>query len=204
MHVTMYSSLLAMVCQIRTVHRYAMLPIKSAPSVYSRTMVNYRLTISRLDTSYLPQLVPYNSLHQKITLVQGAGFETDFYQLGLPIAQFPTVFRWSELAPAPSTTKGSSTTRTSSSTKAPAPARDVPALSALDRDDWRHSSVGADGISYDSNGIIVSVPDFTSDSFFSKPGMKKVKPCKYFQKVSYEKFLQKPAELIQSGLLPLG
>ncbi|KAK7183667.1 hypothetical protein DPSP01_009547 [Paraphaeosphaeria sporulosa] len=133
------------------------------------------------DTNYLPQLVPYNGLHKKITLVQGAGFETDFYQLGLTIAQFPTIFRWSELAQAPPTIKGSSMARTTS-TKAPPPAPPAARPSALDRDDWRHTSVNADGISYNSNGVIVSVPGFTADSSPAKQGHKKTKPCKYFQK----------------------
>ncbi|KAL5422498.1 hypothetical protein PMIN04_004640 [Paraphaeosphaeria minitans] len=134
------------------------------------------------DTSYIPQLVPYNGLQKKITLVQGAGFETDFYQLGLSVVQFPTIFRWSELAQATPTTKGSSTARTKSSTKAPLPAPPAARSSALDRGNWRHTSVNADGISYDSNGVIVDIPDFTADSSSANQGYKKTKPCNYFQK----------------------
>ncbi|KAF1967128.1 hypothetical protein BU23DRAFT_543353 [Bimuria novae-zelandiae CBS 107.79] len=135
------------------------------------------------DTNYLPQLVPYNGLQNKITLIQGAGFDTEFYQLGLTVAQFPTIFRWSKLVAAPSTTKGSSSVK-APSTKASAPARDFPKTSALDRDDWRSTSVGADSVSYDANGVIVGIPDFAaSDGFTSKAeATKKTKPCRYFQK----------------------
>ncbi|KAL1594484.1 hypothetical protein SLS60_010244 [Paraconiothyrium brasiliense] len=106
----------------------------------------------------------------------------DFYQLGLTIAQFPTIFRWSELVQAPSMTKGPSIARTTSSNKVPTPA--ISKLSALDRDDWRHNSVSADGISYDSNGVICGIPDFTSDTFPASKEAKntKTKSCRYFQK----------------------
>ena len=49
------------------------------------------------DTSYLPQLVPFSGLRNKITLLQGAGFSSEFHQFSLNVHQFPTVFRWSEL-----------------------------------------------------------------------------------------------------------
>lgn len=128
--------------------------------------------------------MPYNNLHKKITLIQGAGFETDFYQLGLTIAQFPTLFRWSELAQAPATVKASSTARANPSIKAPPVAREGARVSAPDRDDWRQVFVSTDGIFYDSNGVIVDVPDFTASSPPAKQEQKKTKPCRYFQKVS--------------------
>ncbi|KAF2874591.1 hypothetical protein BDV95DRAFT_487915 [Massariosphaeria phaeospora] len=49
------------------------------------------------DTSYLPQMVPYSGMTSKITLVQGAGFNSEFHQFSLNVTQFPTLFRWSEL-----------------------------------------------------------------------------------------------------------
>jgi hypothetical protein len=51
------------------------------------------------DTSYLPQLVPFSGLRNKITLVQGAGFSSEFHQFSLNLTQFPTIFRWSGLSP---------------------------------------------------------------------------------------------------------
>jgi hypothetical protein len=36
-------------------------------------------------------------MREKITLVQAAGWKSDFHQFNLNITQFPTVFRWLEL-----------------------------------------------------------------------------------------------------------
>ncbi|KAF2468511.1 uncharacterized protein BDR25DRAFT_290224 [Lindgomyces ingoldianus] len=49
------------------------------------------------DTSYLSLMVPYSGMKNKITLVQSAGFSSEFLQFSLNVTQFPTVFRWSEL-----------------------------------------------------------------------------------------------------------
>ncbi|KAI4607994.1 hypothetical protein J4E80_009391 [Alternaria sp. BMP 0032] len=49
------------------------------------------------DPAYLSQLVPFSGVRDKITLVQGAGWNSEFHQFNLNVTQFPTVFRWSEL-----------------------------------------------------------------------------------------------------------
>ncbi|KAJ4295403.1 hypothetical protein N0V90_007415 [Kalmusia sp. IMI 367209] len=138
------------------------------------------------DTSYLPQLVPYNGHQNKLTLVQGAGFETDFYQIGLNVAQFPTVFRWSELALSTSATKGpaaNTTAQLASHSKVPTSAYYVSKQSPLELDSWRSNPISPDGIAYDTNGVINNIPDFTSDSLpTSNQAGKKTKVCKYFQK----------------------
>ncbi|KAI4658114.1 uncharacterized protein J4E79_007095 [Alternaria viburni] len=58
------------------------------------------------DPAYLSQLVPFSGVRDKITLVQGAGWNSEFHQFNLNVTQFPTVFRWSELPVAVPTTKG--------------------------------------------------------------------------------------------------
>lgn len=45
------------------------------------------------DKAYMSQLVPYTGALDKITLVQGAGWDPEFYQFNLKVTQFPTVFR---------------------------------------------------------------------------------------------------------------
>ncbi|KAH7346028.1 hypothetical protein BKA66DRAFT_433485 [Pyrenochaeta sp. MPI-SDFR-AT-0127] len=57
------------------------------------------------DSSYLSQLVPFSGSQDKITLVQGAGWNPDFHQFNLNVTQFPTIFRWSGLPMAAPTTK---------------------------------------------------------------------------------------------------
>lgn len=49
------------------------------------------------DSAYLSQLVPFSGVRDKITLVQGAGWDSEFHNFNLNITQFPTVFRWSDL-----------------------------------------------------------------------------------------------------------
>jgi len=57
------------------------------------------------DSAYLSQLVPYSGIREKITLVQGAGWNPDFQQFNLNVTQFPTLFRWSGLPVAVPTNK---------------------------------------------------------------------------------------------------
>jgi hypothetical protein len=49
------------------------------------------------DPAYLSELVPFSGVRDKITLVQGAGWNSEFHQFNLNVTQFPTIFRWSEL-----------------------------------------------------------------------------------------------------------
>ena len=130
------------------------------------------------DTSYLPQLTPYRNRHNKITLIQGAGFVSDFHQLNLTIAQLPTLFRPSELGVASLMNKNFSTTKISNMKASTGQAN------PLDQGLTIHESVDVNGISYDSGGVIVGIPDFTDDGSTANPeSNKKTKLCRYFQKV---------------------
>ncbi|KAH8725153.1 hypothetical protein GQ44DRAFT_826947 [Phaeosphaeriaceae sp. PMI808] len=61
------------------------------------------------DSAYLSQLVPFGGLRNKITLVQGAGWNSEFHQFNLNVTQFPTVFRWSDLPNGAPSTKSTHT-----------------------------------------------------------------------------------------------
>lgn len=122
------------------------------------------ILILQSDASYIPQLVPYRSQQDKITLIQGASFESEFLPLNLTIAQFPTVFRSSDLGVTMSTNKSSPVTKTYN-TKAPTENPDL------------------NGILYDPGGVIVGNPDFTDGSSAKEEANRKTKLCRYFQKV---------------------
>ncbi|KAF1912690.1 hypothetical protein BDU57DRAFT_374837 [Ampelomyces quisqualis] len=49
------------------------------------------------DKAYLSQLAPLSGLREKVTLVQGTGWNSEFHHFNLNVTQFPTVFRWLEL-----------------------------------------------------------------------------------------------------------
>jgi hypothetical protein len=58
------------------------------------------------NSAYLSQLAPLSGRRDKVTLVQGAGWNSEFHQFNLNVTQFPTVFRWSDLpaaGPSPKT-----------------------------------------------------------------------------------------------------
>jgi len=142
------------------------------------------------DNAYLSQLVPFSGVRDKITLVQGAGWNSDFHHFNLNVTQFPTVFRWSELPATVPNTKTAQSNGNATPKPKLAQMKDIPVVSTGPRhsDSWRNSTpvslrsstidsvAGTDGISA-SNGI----------SFGSKP-TGSYKPssqlCKFFQKVS--------------------
>jgi hypothetical protein len=133
----------------------------------------------RADSSYVPQLVPYAGQQNKVTLVQGARFDPDFYQLDLVIASFPTIFRQSDLPTAPSTYKSSLSLKES-----PIKAS-VSKTSALDRENWRHKSPSVKSTKYDSDGgAPIGTSDFTNELPAKATVKEKTKPCRYYQKVS--------------------
>lgn len=169
--------------------------------------IHYLLNVL-IDTSYLPLLVPHEGLKNKVTLVQGAGFGTEFYQPGLTIAQFPTIFRWSDLATVQCTTKSSSITKpvaTKGSMHASSPARDFPKTSALDRDNWRQKSDSVENISQGTNGLLIETADYTSEALPTKfESNKKSRLCRYFQKVCSTLHHVQAMGLTCLGLLPLG
>ncbi|RYN41530.1 hypothetical protein AA0112_g2417 [Alternaria arborescens] len=62
------------------------------------------------DPAYLAQLSPFSGIRDKITLVQGAGWNSKFHEFDLDVTQFPTIFRWSEPSAATPASKGASAT----------------------------------------------------------------------------------------------
>ncbi|KAF1833744.1 hypothetical protein BDW02DRAFT_569726 [Decorospora gaudefroyi] len=87
------------------------------------------------DAAYLSQLVPYSGVREKITLVQGAGWNPEFHQFNLNVTQFPTIFRWSDL-PVTTPIKGS----TPMAPKQKAAVQKPMGPSAPARDSWRRES----------------------------------------------------------------
>ena len=138
------------------------------------------------DASYLAPLVPYSGLRNKITLVQGAGFNSDFHQFGLPVTQFPTLFRWSELPTVAPTTKATSTDRTSSNPPKAGPSRPTTqAHSSHARDNsWGNSAYGFDTTpGANDSPTTYGQSDNNGWGKATDPSKYQTVPCKYFQKV---------------------
>jgi hypothetical protein len=141
------------------------------------------------DTAYLSQLVPMSGVREKVTLVQAAGFNSDFHQFNLNITTFPTVFRWSDL---PTTIPSAKTTHTNGSTphnsKAAQKKPSSAAHSGLRQNDtWANGSISPrDSITEASttNGL-----DTSSGTTFGSKATNTQKSsqqlCKYFQKVNH-------------------
>ena len=126
----------------------------------------------------MPQLVSYIGQQNKITLVGGAGFDSEFYRLDLTIAQFPTIFRQLDLPTAPSTSKSSLSIKES-----PIKAS-ISKISALDRENWRQESSSVKSTKHDSDSAPIRTPDFTNELPTKAAVNEKSKLCRYFQKVS--------------------
>jgi hypothetical protein len=144
------------------------------------------------DTAYLSQLVPLSGLREKVTLVQGAGWNSEFHQFNLNVTQFPTVFRWLDLPdPAPSTkapvANGAATPKPKAVQKNGAP---VVPTGPRHQEMWRSDSMSARSSVIDGDRPSSGMNGFDSGSgtsFGSKaPGSQKSGqlPCKFFQKVS--------------------
>jgi hypothetical protein len=74
------------------------------------TACSHILYAACADPAYLSQLVPFSGVRDKITLVQGAGWNSEFHQFNLNVTQFPTIFRWSGLSAAAPANKTSTPT----------------------------------------------------------------------------------------------
>ncbi|KAF1944840.1 hypothetical protein EJ02DRAFT_370931 [Clathrospora elynae] len=112
------------------------------------------------DPAYLSQLVPFSGIREKVTLVQGAGWKSDFHQFNLNVTQFPTIFRWSGLPVAAPITKASTPTAPKQKV-APRPVL-TPALPTPRKESWRRngsmsvtdSAFGTDDLSpVETNGF---------------------------------------------------
>ncbi|CAI6316084.1 unnamed protein product [Periconia digitata] len=49
------------------------------------------------DLSYMDNIVPHKVCRDKISLVQGADFDSNYHHFGLEVTDFSTIFRWSDL-----------------------------------------------------------------------------------------------------------
>jgi hypothetical protein len=147
------------------------------------------------DTAYLSQLVPLSGLREKVTLVQGAGWNSEFHQFNLNVTQFPTVFRWLDLPDATPSTKaplsnGFAPPKPKITQKNIAP---IVPTGPRHHEMWRGDSLSARGSVMDGDRPPSTTNGFESGSgsgvsFGSKaaPSSQKTAqlPCKFFQKVS--------------------
>ncbi|KNG44705.1 hypothetical protein TW65_08484 [Stemphylium lycopersici] len=69
--------------------------------------------------AYLSQLAPFSGQRDKITLVQGAGWNPEFHQFILNVTQFSTIFRLSELPIVAPNSKSTPSSTTPNKQKAP-------------------------------------------------------------------------------------
>jgi hypothetical protein len=160
------------------------------------------------DSAYLSQLVPLSGRRDKITLVQGAGWNSDFHHFNLNVTQFPTVFRWSELpTAAPSAkvvhTNGNATPKPN----VPQKKNDQHTLTGPRQvDSWRNGPLSPRGSVVDGEGEGSKNGFGSGVGFGSKLATSnKSSPqlCKYFQKVNAT-FEAKPgSSLTFIGLLSL-
>lgn len=144
------------------------------------------------DSAYLSQLVPLSGARDKITLVQGAGWNPEFHRFNLNITQFPTIFRWSELPATVPNTKA--TAANGSAGPKPKAAQKAVALPVAQGhrqyDYWRneHMSPGGTPIdldqasSVDTNGFGIG-NGVSLGAYATKPQKHTQTPCKYYQKV---------------------
>jgi hypothetical protein len=144
------------------------------------------------DTAYLSQLVPLSGVREKVTLVQGAGWNPEFHQFNLNVTHFPTVFRWSDLPAAPPSIKSTYANGYNSPNSKAAQKKPSPAVPSGPRQhdartnrsmSPRDSIAGSDRTSTTNgigNGNGIALGNKATSTHKSSP-----QPCKYFQKVSY-------------------
>jgi hypothetical protein len=127
---------------------------------------------------------------EKITLVQGAGFVSDYHQLGLNITQFPTVFRWSELSSAPPTKAPVAMSADRNETPPKGNNAKKSYYTIQNASTWRtdgETSFGAEEpSSAGTNGFPKPTGDGWTQNTYNKKSSKT--PCKYFQKVCVHVF----------------
>lgn len=134
------------------------------------------------DASYLSQLTPYTGARDKITLVQGADFNSEFHKFGLNVTQFPTIFRWSGLSSVtPNKTPVSSTERNGTTTKVKTPTKKSQNYHAIQNEvSWRNNNhtgftadAGNNGFAEPADGSWGSTANDTKSGETA---------CKYFSK----------------------
>ncbi|KAF2130218.1 hypothetical protein P153DRAFT_313837 [Dothidotthia symphoricarpi CBS 119687] len=144
------------------------------------------------DNAYLSQLAPFSGARSKITLVQGAGFISEFHQFKLNITQFPTIFRWSELPTAAVPVTSTPAPDRSASPKELAAPRSatsyVPLHLRKTQGSWRDRAADAESSSpgFDESSSVKTDgfgDDYGSGYQEKSNASKKAKvPCRYFQK----------------------
>lgn len=121
-------------------------------------------------------------MRNKITLVQGAGFNNDFHAFTLNVTQFPTIFRWSELPSTMVTAKSSNnghSDRNASPFKLASAPRD-PVNKHRNEDGWgaAFGITELESATSDSNSIANGAWKAKTES-----SKKSQVSCRYFQKV---------------------
>jgi hypothetical protein len=140
------------------------------------------------DSAYLSQLVPLSGIRDKVTLVQGAGWNSEF-QYNLNVTQFPTVFRWSELPTSVLSTKAAPTNGSVTPKPNAAPKKSVPNVPTGPRqnDPRANNVISSNSAVMESDGVPIGTNGFnTSNSVNPKTSgahKSSQQPCKYFQKV---------------------
>ncbi|PVI05055.1 hypothetical protein DM02DRAFT_610926 [Periconia macrospinosa] len=134
------------------------------------------------DPSYLSQLVPYSGCRDKISLVQGADFNSAFHQFGLNVTQFPTIFRWSDLPTAGPSAKPShpATERNDNTLNKGWASKTSQARFDLTTRNWRETSNHNvdDALLSGSDGVVLNSfedEEKTADNY-------KTRICRYFQR----------------------
>ncbi|KAA8626241.1 zf-CCCH domain containing protein [Pyrenophora tritici-repentis] len=148
------------------------------------------------DSAYLSQLIPYSGVRDKITLVQGAGWNSEFQQFNLNITQFPTLFRWSGLPAVAPPSKAAAPA--ASKHKAAAPKLVLMPGASTRKESWRRDG----SFSVTDSTLGDSSPPLTNNGFREqdrvgweersaytqtakggqKSASKEKQPCTFFQK----------------------
>ncbi|ORY08516.1 hypothetical protein BCR34DRAFT_569763 [Clohesyomyces aquaticus] len=160
------------------------------------------------DKGYLTQIVPYSGMRNKVTLVQGSGFDSEFLQFSLNVTHFPTVFRWNGHSSAPSSTtkpNGVPSDRTSTPSKTakaakgqtkahPTRQEDSWGQTTQNGDSWGHSTHNDNSWGHNESMFETNEPSSSGSkgwgennrsSWGNAPEESKQQgqvPCKYFQK----------------------
>jgi hypothetical protein len=147
------------------------------------------------DSAYLSQLMPHSGMREKITLVQGAGWNSEFHQFSLNVTQFPTVFRWLDLPTTAPNAKAANNGSVNPKNKA-APKKsaiDIP-LGPRQTKSWVNGSVSAKSSVFGGDGASSIATNSSGPSTGKSFGTKATnsrqssqqsskQPCKFFQKV---------------------
>lgn len=133
-------------------------------------------------------------MREKVTLVQGAGWSSEFHQFNLNVTQFPTIFRWLDLPAAVPNTKAPPANGTVPTQPKTAQKKGLQPLSSKNHaaELWLNNSMGrassgfeGDRVSptngFDTNSVVSSGSKAAGSQ---KSG---TLPCRFFQKVDTQR-----------------